>query len=247
MTKNRDQSVTRVSYTAEGGSPFWVERVPLANVTRDAAHHVIDLVVATYSDQFEAGRDEAPTSNRPLSPGAVALKYVTADALTEQHHKMWDRIRGGGAYWVVAASQDPSDPDVPFSLDGLVNTTPSRETLLQRLGMVSPNCYVGNVLVRPERQGENIASAALHAALKYDGYDPRDKVALDSLTANPRLDDFYRSRGFLPEPDVDVAPIGFSDGQSLPQMRYSGTIGNVITLLEGQIPMLAAAVPERVG
>lgn len=240
----REQSINRVNFTSAEGDSFWVERVSLTDATAEAAQRVVNLVVATYSNQFEVKAGETPTPNRPLSAGAVALKYGTVDAVARQHARMQQRIRDGDSYWFVRLFNSGSTEVPNDNLDGLINNSPSRETWRQKVRLDPPNCYVGDILTRPERQGGGLGTAALYTSLKYDGYDPDKRIALDALSSNPQLDDFYRHRGLLPEPDVHIDPLSFLNGEALPQIRYSGKIGDVIGLLEEQVPMLASAVPE---
>lgn len=233
-----------VVYSPDGYTSFTVRRLTDYALDRFAPH-VSGLVVSTYSNQFEHTQDNQPDLHHPLSPGSVAAKFGSREAIENQEILLRTRLADNGNYWYVSERGSPWYSLLSFSLIALANTTLSKDGARQKLGWSPANCYLGNVLIRPQDQRSDerkmrYGAAVTHASIKFGGFDPQRLVVADVHLANPAAVAFFENAGLTPE-DKPVSTMKFRNHQKLTMARYSGIIAHVIGTMEDRWPMLAAA------
>ena len=215
-------------------------RVEELSATGAAATECMRVQVAAYSKQFENN----PSYPHRLPIGATAghFNVYDSDVVRQRRQRMQQFIDAGHTYVGARVTDDEGNVQGEDSLAGFIKFGPSRGWL-QKLGVLSPNMFIGDLAVIPDRQNNAIGSTLLHAATGFGGFDPRRKLALhgfkDSSVNNWFLELGFEAKSRAAIEDVEIG------SYKLPQTLYVSeqglTIGGLRQRLEDRHPSLAKA------
>jgi ribosomal protein S18 acetylase RimI-like enzyme len=145
--------------------------VQLAPATTDDADAVADLWVALAADQRRHGSTLLAAANRTAVREWAASRAVTGE---------------------LFVARDRGETDGTAALLGFVGFTLEHEGY-------DRDCtrgVVSNLYVVPERRGEGVGSALLHAAEQALSSSGADAVVLEALASNDRARAFYAEHGY---------------------------------------------------
>lgn len=242
------RQIQHVRYEHPEMGSLTVERLQSELVNYQVARQVRHLIGVAYGDEFESLR--TPVNDR-LPRGRISKAYLTDEsaAIEAQQERIEKSLASGSTYWVLCAPNQPGQKGQNPALDGLVKTSPSRATLLQRLHIASPNCYVDDIMVRPGADAgptfRGVGSMLLHTALKYDQYKPSATVVADTFRMGRAGPEFFSSVGFERQPDSIPPATVFNRGQEneihLPMDRREAQLDEVVQRLTARFDWLQAA------
>lgn len=145
--------------------------VRIAPAATDDADAVADLWVALAADQRQHGSTLLATANRDAVREWAASRAVTGE---------------------LFVARDGGETDATAALLGFVGFTLEH-------GGYDRDCtrgVVSNLYVVPERRGEGVGSALLHAAEQALSSAGADAVVLEALANNDRARAFYAEHGY---------------------------------------------------
>lgn len=242
------RQIQSVQYKHPEMGPLIVERLQSERVNYQVARQVRHLIGVAYGDEFESLR--TPVNDR-LPRGRISSAYLTDDPLAiEAHQERIDKaLANGSSYWVLRAPNQPGQKGQNPVLDGLVKTSPSRASLLQKLNIASPNCYVDDIMVRPGADAgptfRGIGSMLLHTALEHDQYKPSATVVADTFRMGRAGPEFFSGVGFESQPDSVPPATVFNRGQEneihLPMDRREAQLDEVVQRLTARFDWLQTA------
>lgn len=244
MTKQ----IQRVTYEHPALGPLNVERLQSMDVRLRFAKQVRELVGVAYADEFESER--APQDVR-LPRGLISHGFLSdlPEKVEAQRDRMEAALALGGAYWYVRFAR-PDGPDPDKQLEGMVKTSPSRATAMQKLHVASPNCYVNDIMVRPSTRQEpglqcvGVGSALLYTALTQD-YKPSATVVADTYKIGRTGSRFFANADFETMPDIVPPATVFNGGEvdeiHLPMDRQEAQLSAVAERLIARFDWLQTA------